>query len=52
MNVSEGLTCGFVQQAVAINTEEGKYVELGDVKKSIVITPDLDNAFPSFTTNR
>ena len=47
MNVSEGLSCGFVQQAVAIDTEQAKYVELGNVKKSIIITPDLENAFQS-----
>lgn len=47
MNVTEGLSCGFLQQAVAIDTEKGKYVSLGEVKKSIVITPDLSSAFPA-----
>jgi hypothetical protein len=47
MNVTEGLSCGFLQQAVAIDTEKGKYVSLGEVKKSIVITPDLSSAFPT-----
>jgi hypothetical protein len=47
MNVTEGLSCGFLQQAVAIDTEKGKYVSLGEVNKSIVITPDLNSAFPT-----
>ena len=45
MNVSEGLPCGFVQQAVAIDTEEGNYLTLGAVKKTVVVTPDIDQAF-------
>lgn len=47
MNVTEGLSCGFVQQAVAIDTNKGKYVPLGDVKKTVVVTPDVEHAFPS-----
>ena len=43
--MNEGLTCGFSQKAVAIDTEARKYVTLGDVKKSIVVSPDLDSAF-------
>jgi hypothetical protein len=46
MNVTEGLSCGFLQHAVAIDAQKGKYVSLGEVKKSIVITPDLSSAFP------
>lgn len=42
MDVNEGLTCGFLQQAVAIDVKESKYVCLGDVKKSVVITPNLE----------
>ena len=45
MDVTEGLTCGFVQHAVVIDTERSNYVELGNVKKSIVITPDLGDTF-------
>jgi hypothetical protein len=45
LNVSEGLTCGFRQQAVAIDTEESEFVSLGDVQKTIVATPDLNGAF-------
>lgn len=41
MNVTEGMPCGFVQQAVAIDTEESTYIPLGDVKKTVVITPDV-----------
>jgi hypothetical protein len=45
--VTEGLSCGFRQQAVAIDTEDGEFVALGDVQKTIVATPDLDRAFVS-----
>jgi hypothetical protein len=45
MNVTEGLSCGFIQHAVAIDTQEGNYIELGNVKKSMVITPDLAHEF-------
>ena len=41
MNVNEGLTCRFHQQAIAVNFKEGHYITLGDVNKSIVISPDL-----------
>jgi hypothetical protein len=44
MNVTEGLPCGFVQQAVAIDTEESTYIPLGDVKKTVVMTPDVESA--------
>lgn len=40
MEVNEGLTCAFHQEAVAL-TAEGAYISLGDVTKSIVISPDL-----------
>ena len=46
MKLSNGLTCGFLQQAVSIDTKEG-YVPLGEVKKSIVVTPDVESAFMS-----
>ncbi len=41
MNVNEGLTCSFKQEAVAVNVEKGQYITLGDVNKSIVVSPDL-----------
>ena len=41
MNVNEGLTCTFEQQAVAVNVKKGQYIALGNVDKSIVISPDL-----------
>ena len=44
MNVNEGLSCSFLQQAVIIDPEEAKYVTLGNVNKSIVVTPDLEAA--------
>lgn len=43
MEVNEGFTCSFLQEAVAIDFEEGNYVPLGDVKKSIVVSPDLSS---------
>ena len=45
MNVTEGLTCGFGQQAVVIDPELGRFVKLGNVHKTVVAFPDLDNAF-------
>ena len=45
MNVTEGLTCGFVQQAVVIDPEMGRYVKLGSVHKTAVVSPDLERAF-------
>jgi RNA polymerase III RPC4 len=48
MNVSEGLSCGFQQQAVVINMENGgEYVPLGPVQRTVVITPNLKGAFQS-----
>ena len=45
MNVTEGLTCGFVQQAVVIDPKMGQYVKLGSVHKTAVVSPDLERAF-------
>jgi hypothetical protein len=47
MEVNEGLTCTFHQQAVALNVEEGNYISLGDINKSIVISPDLASIMSS-----
>jgi RNA polymerase III RPC4 len=41
MQVSEGLSCGFRQEAVVIDQEMAKFVALGNVNKSMVVTPDL-----------
>mmetsp|Transcript_1265 Transcript_1265/g.1443 ORF Transcript_1265/g.1443 Transcript_1265/m.1443 type:complete len:430 (+) Transcript_1265:39-1328(+) len=43
MEVNEGLTCTFHQEAIAVSVEEGNFISLGDVNKSIVISPDLTN---------
>jgi hypothetical protein len=43
--VSEGLPCGFVQQAVCIDTEKELYIPLGNVGKTVVVTPDIQAAF-------
>jgi hypothetical protein len=45
MLLSEGLPCGFLQQAVAIDTSQATYVPLGEVQKSLVVTPDVESAF-------
>lgn len=43
LNVSEGLTCSFHQQAVKIDVRDGsgEYAEMGRVSKTIVATPNL-----------
>jgi hypothetical protein len=43
--VSEGLPCGFAQQAVAIDTENSNYIPLGLVRKTVVVTPNVESAF-------
>ena len=45
MDVSEGLSCSFEQQAVLIDHESYRYVKMGQVHKTAVVTPDLDEAF-------
>jgi hypothetical protein len=43
MQVSEGLTCSFHQEAVVIEQETARFIALGNVNKSIVVTPDLSS---------
>jgi hypothetical protein len=45
MLLSEGLPCSFLQQAVSIDPNDASYVPLGEVKKSLVVTPDVESAF-------
>lgn len=45
LNVSEGLPCGFVQHAVAIDPSRATYVPLGVVGKTVVVTPNVQGAF-------
>jgi len=45
MLISEGLSCGFLQQSVAIDPSQATYVPLGEVKKTLVVTPDVESAF-------
>lgn len=47
MLVHEGLQCGFRQEAVSIDPDESTFVTLGNVNKSIVVTPDIEKAFAS-----
>lgn len=47
MQLTTGLPCGFLQQAVAIDSEKQTYIPLGEVKKSLVVTPDIEEVFPS-----
>ena len=49
LDISEGLSCGFHQQAVLINPLEASYVELGEVRKTVVVTPQVENAFAKHT---
>ena len=41
MNISEGLSCNFLQQAVSIDLDKSEFAPLGKVQKTIVVTPDL-----------
>jgi hypothetical protein len=43
MEVNEGLTCAFRQEAVFIDAREGGFISLGDVKKSVVVSPDMNS---------
>ena len=45
MLIYEGLQTSFTQQAVIIDPDEGSYIPLGKVKKSMVVVPDIDSAF-------
>jgi hypothetical protein len=45
MDVSEGLPNGFFQQATVIDPAEGNYVVMGQVQKTVVVTPDVKGAF-------
>jgi hypothetical protein len=45
MLLNEGLPCGFLQQAVAIDANQASYAPLGEVKKTIVVTPDIESSF-------
>ena len=42
MNVAEGIHCGFQQLAVSIDMDKGEYVPLGNVEKTIVVSPNLN----------
>ena len=43
MEVNEGLTCAFHQEAVAVDPKKGQFVSLGGVKKSVVVSPDMNS---------
>jgi len=45
MLIHEGLQCGFRQEAVSIDPDEATFITLGNVNKSIVVTPDIEQAF-------
>ena len=40
--IHEGLQCGFRQEAVSIDHDNEAFVSLGGVKKSLVVTPNID----------
>lgn len=41
MDVSEGLTCGFQQQAVVVDLDTARFVPIGQVKETFVVTPNI-----------
>ena len=45
LNVKEGLSCSFRQQAVVIDDTTKEFIPLGDVSKTAVVTPDVETAF-------
>eukprot|EP00977_Amphora_coffeiformis_P015269 scaffold4484_cov170-Amphora_coffeaeformis.AAC.9 len=45
LNVAEGLSCSFRQQAVVIDDTTKEFIPLGDVSKTAVVTPDVETAF-------
>lgn len=42
LDVSEGLTCSFQQQAVAVDLDNARLVPMGRVKETFVATPNID----------
>ena len=45
MPLTEVLRCGFSRQAVAINSDIGSFISLGEVQKDLVATPDVKGEF-------
>ena len=45
LDVREGLSCSFRQQAAVIDSQSNQYIALGDVSKVVVVTPDIETAF-------
>ena len=45
MDVTEGLSCSFRQQAVIVNKGTKQFIPIGDVGKTVVVTPDIESAF-------
>jgi hypothetical protein len=45
MLLTEGLPCGFLQQAVVIDPLLASYAAVGEVKKTIVVSPDIESSF-------
>lgn len=45
MDVTEGLPNGFFQQAIVIDPADGNYIVMGQVQKTVVVTPDVKGAF-------
>jgi len=41
-DVTNGLQPSFQQHFVKIDVEENTYVKLGEVKRSVIVTPSLD----------
>lgn len=45
LDAVEGLSCSFRQQAVLVDKTTKEFIPLGDVGKTIVVTPDIETAF-------
>jgi RNA polymerase III RPC4 len=47
MHVHEGLSCGFRQEAVLIDQHGAEFLSLGNVGKSVVVSPlGMDETVP------
>jgi len=45
LNLNEGIPCSMLQHAVNIDPAEATYVNMGEVHRSIVATPNIEGAF-------
>jgi hypothetical protein len=43
LDVSTGIKCGFKRTAAIVDVENQKFGELGDISKTIVVTPQISD---------